>query len=78
MAVNISTKKIASRISTRIVFDTREAPGGEAYRELIEYEERISQIAYMTGADPDLIKSRIEEYAKMKEKTPHLHMRSGI
>ena len=39
-------------------------------RELIEYEERISQIADMTGADPDLIKSRIEEYAKMKEKTP--------
>ena len=38
--------------------------------ELIEYEERISQIADMTGADPDLIKSRIEEYAKMKEKTP--------
>ena len=39
-------------------------------RELIEYEERISQIADMTGADPDLIKSHIEEYAKMKEKTP--------
>ena len=39
-------------------------------RELIEYEERISQIADMTGADPDLIKSRIEEYPKMKEKTP--------
>ena len=39
-------------------------------RELIEYEERIRQIADMTGADPDLIKSRIEEYAKMKEKTP--------
>ena len=35
-----------------------------------EYEERIWQIADMTGADPDLIKSRIEEYAKMKEKTP--------
>ena len=35
-----------------------------------EYEERIRQIADMTGADPDLIKSRIEEYAKMKEKTP--------
>lgn len=39
-------------------------------RELIEYEERICQIADMTGADQDLIKSRIEEYAKMKEKTP--------
>ena len=35
-----------------------------------EYEERIRQIADMTGADPDLIRSRIEEYAKMKEKTP--------
>lgn len=45
-------------------------------RELIEYEERISQIADMTGADPDLIKSRIEEYAKMKEKTA-LHLRDA-
>lgn len=30
-----------------------------------EYEEWIRQIADMIGADPDLIKSRIEEYAKM-------------
>lgn len=48
--------------------------GAQDIRKMIfekqEYEERIRQIADMTGADPDLIKSRIEEYAKMKEKTP--------
>ena len=48
--------------------------GAQDIRKMIfekqEYEERIRQIAGMTGADPDLIKSRIEEYAKMKEKTP--------
>jgi len=48
--------------------------GAQDIRKMIfekqEYEERIRQIADMTGADPDLIKSRIEENAKMKGKTP--------
>lgn len=48
--------------------------GAQDIRKMIfekqEYEERIRQIADMTGADSDLIKSRIEENAKMKGKTP--------